>query len=583
MSPQSASPHSVALRDASIDRRAFLARLAWATPVLLGGTACVAPRRIPAGGRSQEMAADLVIIGGGLGGCAAALAAARHGLRVIMTEETDWIGGQLTQQAVPPDENQWIETIGCTRSYQALRTGIREYYRQHTPLTARARANPRLNPGNCWVSRIGCEPRVALAVLQNMLASYVHTGQVRVLLNHKATSADVHRDRVRAVRVTHVADGHAIVLNAPYFVDATELGDLLPLTETDYVVGAESMAQTGEPHAKVNAEPDNVQAFTICFAVDYRRGEDHVIDRPADYAYWRDLVIPAADGQSYRLLSFDEPANARIGFNPEARTGFWSYRRVIDRDLFTPSTETRGPYSDDVTIVNWAQNDYSFGSLIDVPDDTSQQHVARAKAQGLSLLYWLQTEAPRPDGGAGWKGLRLRPDIMGTTDGFAKYPYIRESRRILAECTVLEHHVTLEARAREVGPRPASLVAMPFTDSVGIGHYSMDLHRTTRGDYGRYGKTLPFQIPMGALIPRRMENLLPACKNAGVTHLTNGCYRLHPIEWNIGESVGVLAAFCLARRQLPRAVRNRPALRADFQTTLERDGVAVRWPVDLPR
>ena len=100
------------MRDTSIGRRDFLAQLALATPVLLGANACVMSHRIVAGGRGEELAADLVIIGGGLGGCSAALAAARHGLRVIMTEETDWIGGQLTQQAVPPDENQWIETIG---------------------------------------------------------------------------------------------------------------------------------------------------------------------------------------------------------------------------------------------------------------------------------------------------------------------------------------------------------------------------------------------------------------------------------------------------------------------------------------
>ena len=47
------------------------------------------------------------------------------------------------------------------------------------------------------------------------------------------------------------------------------------------------------------------------------------------------------------------------------------------------------------------------------------------------------------------------------------------------------------------------------------------------------------------VLPRRVENLLPACKNLGVTHLTNGCYRLHPVEWNIGESAGMLAAEAL--------------------------------------
>ncbi len=563
-----------------VGRRDFLKRLAVAAPVVWSAAACVAGRPYRSRENADELSADLVIIGAGLGGCAAALAAARRGLRVIMTEETDWIGGQLTQQAVPPDENAWIETIGGTRSYLALRTGMRDYYRTSTPLIARATSNPRLNPGNCWVSRIGCEPRVALAVLEAMLAPYVESGHVRILRHHTLVAADVDRDRVLAVWVRRHDSAHDtahdIVLRAPYFADATELGDLLPLTRTEYVTGAESIAQTGEPHAKRTAEPDNVQAFTMCFALEHRRGEHHLIDRPSDYAYWRDLAIPAADGVTYRLLSFDEPANQRIGFDPEQRTGYWSYRRVIDRDLFAPPPADDARYRHDVSIVNWGQNDYSFGSLIDVSTATAQQHMSRAKAQSLSLLYWLQTEAPRPDGGAGWAGLRLRPDVMGTDDGFAKYPYIRESRRIAADFTVWEQHVTADAR-------PNATHAADFPDSVGIGHYSMDLHRTTRGDYGRYGATLPFQIPLGALLPQRMENLLPACKNLGVTHLTNGCYRLHPIEWNIGESVGSLVAFCLTKQCTPRAVRQQAPLLQDFQRELERDGVPLHWPRELPR
>jgi hypothetical protein len=79
-----------------------------------------------------------------------------------------------------------------------------------------------------------------------------------------------------------------------------------------------------------------------------------------------------------------------------------------------------------------------------------------------------------------------------------------------------------------------------------------------------------------------MENLLPACKNLGVTHLTNGCYRLHPIEWNIGESVGALAAFCNLRRKSPRAVRHRTTLLRDYQQLLERDGVRLQWPTVMP-
>ena len=120
----------------------------------------------------REIAADLVIVGGGLGGCAAALAALRSGRSVVLTEPTDWIGGQLTSQAVPPDEHPWIEQFGASASYQSLRKAIRDYYRRHFPLNETARALPFLNPGNGSVSRLCCEPRVALAALTAMLAPY---------------------------------------------------------------------------------------------------------------------------------------------------------------------------------------------------------------------------------------------------------------------------------------------------------------------------------------------------------------------------------------------------------------------------
>lgn len=574
--PVETDPTNVAFK-----RRDFLKALGLGAPLILTG--CAGPslpgpssraasrRRSPRG--PSEMSADLVIIGGGLGGCAAALAAARNGLTVLMTEETDWIGGQLTQQAVPPDENRWIESFGGTRSYQALRQGIRDYYARHYPLTAQSRAETHLNPGNCWVSRLGAEPRVGLAVLREMLAPYQGNGQVRILLQHRAIAAEVEGDHVRAVQARSDVTGHERVLRARYFADATEQGDLLPLTRTEYAFGAESKAQTGEPDAKDEPELDNVQGFTFCFAMDYLAGEDHTIDRPHDYDYWRDFEFQCRNGDRQRLLSFDTPDTRKHGFDPVARKGFWTYRRIADRDLFQP-----GFYPGDITIVNWPQNDYAFGLIGEVSPEEAAKHLDRGKQLSLSLLYWLQTELPRPDGSTGWKGLRLRPDIVGTEDGLAKHAYIREGRRLKAEFTVLEQHIRTELRMQETGLSREQVRATPFADSVGIGSYWMDLHITTRGDSSAFGSTLPFQIPLGSLLPQRVENLLPACKNLGVTHLTNGAYRLHPIEWNLGESAGALAAFCHVRKCAPRAVRAHASLLTEFQTLLRTDGIRLEWP-----
>src|SRR5262249_61304249 len=114
---------------------------------------------------------------------------------------------------------------------------------------------------------------------------------------------------------------------------------------------------------------------------------------------------------------------------------------------------------------------------------------------------WMQTEVPRPDGESGWKGLRLRRDLVGTEDGLAKYPYIRESRRIRAEFTVLEQHVGTDARMKLTGKKREELTAERFHDSVGVGSYRIDLHPSTGGGNYIDVTPLPVQIPVRALLP----------------------------------------------------------------------------------
>jgi len=519
----------------------------------------------------QKMQSDVLVIGGGLGGCAAAMAAAKSGKRVILTEETDWIGGQVTSQAVPPDEHRWIEQFGCTRTYRAFRNNVRDYYKRNFPLTPSAMANTRLDPGNGIVSRLCVEPRAALAVLNEMMAPYVHSGAITILLNHVPVAAETDGDLVVSVTVRPACGGEELTLYAPYVLDATECGDLLPLAGVEYVMGAESKAETGEPNAlDGDAEPDDMQAFTYVFAVDYREGEDHTIEKPRDYELWKTYQAPFQEDvmlswatsnyspfQSYSLFRVPTPGIFSL----------WEYRRVIDESNFVPGT-----FDSDITLVNWPQNDYWLGNIVDVDEAERNVHLDRAKQLSLSLLYWLQTEAPRPDGGFGFPGVRLRKDVVGTEDGLAKAPYIRESRRIRAEFTVVEQHISPDVRG-------SGQAAEKFADSVGVGCYRIDLHPTTGGREGFYIPSLPFQIPLGSLIPVRVDNLLPACKNIGVTHLTNGCYRLHPVEWNVGEAAGHLAAYCLEHGLTPRQVRNTEQHLRDFQTLLVREGVELDWPV----
>lgn len=508
----------------------------------------------------------MLIVGGGTGGVAAALALWEKGLTVILTEETDWLGGQFTSQCVPPDEHPWIEQFGSTRRYRQLRERARSVFRSdhHGSLTARADSTT-INPGGGWVSRLTAPPECFHKAISHWFESLPPSGRAsapnRVFLHTVPIECSVQEARVDAVKMRDLRSGVENWIEAEFVLDATELGDVLALSETDHVVGAESKHETQEPHA-LDGQPEreNVQAFTWCAAIGFDSVGNHTISKPDQYELWRQFVPPHWTG---KLLDLTFP-NVRTGepmtlpvFDDLDTLTLFGYRQILDPSLFLTPIEP-------VTIMNWPQNDYTMGSVIGTDEETTVRHYEAAKQLTLSVLYWLQTDL-------GLSGLRLRPDITGTEDGLAKAPYHRESRRIRALETVTELDVSPDCH-------PGLVVAPNRIDSVGIGAYRIDLHPSANGAKTIDIGALPFQIPLGALVPRTVRNLLPACKNLGTTHVTNGCFRLHPVEWNIGEAAGLLAHFCLARDVSPQKVHENTVLVAEFQQLLSSEGVELAWP-----
>lgn len=526
--------------------------------------------------------ADVLIIGAGLGGVAAARAALALGRTVILTDAADWLGGQMTTQAVPPDEHPWIETDLVSAGYCELRTRIRDYYRNHRPLTAEASQDEHLNPGAGFVSKLCHEPRVSAAVLADMLAPDVAAGDLTLLLGHEPVAAERSGDRVRSVIVRDRASGGQHELSGQMVLDATELGDLLELADIPHVIGAESRSETGELHAPEEADPLDQQAITWCAAVEYRAGESHVIEEPESYAYWRDTVDPRWPGpqlswtdvhpitleERYRPLFEGTPEEA---VHSEHRD-LWHYRRILATRHLQP-----GYIGGDISLVNWPHTDYWELPLVGVSEETREEALRSARELTLSFVYWMQTDAPRPDGGRGYPELKLRGDVLGTDDGLAREPYIRESRRIKALFTVTEAHIGCEMRGEGAGSEL-------FEDTVGIGFYRIDLHPSTSGRTYVDIASFPFQIPLGALIPEQTENFLAANKNIGTTHITNGAYRLHPVEWSIGEAAGAIAAYSLDAGLTPAQVRQDPAQLRTFQELLsDRLGVPLAWPEEIRR
>jgi FAD dependent oxidoreductase len=535
-----------------------------------GGDASVAVVPCPRVDGVHGERCEILIVGGGTGGVAAALAAASAGRQVVLLEETDWLGGQLTAQGVSAlDEHAHIETFGGTASYYRLRDLLRDAYRPRAGDAGRAAD---FNPGRCWVSRLAFEPRVAVEAIDRLLQPHVDAGRLTILRRTKAIGASTDGVRIASVVAMNLDDARLHRFEARTVIDATELGDLLPLAGVEHVVGAETIAETGEPQAQpLQAQPHCVQSFTYTFACERRDdGERHVVERPEKYEHYRaaqpySLRIEVHGGEIYG------EASGWLDYRlyetrPGTKGGLWTYRRLLDRDCFA------GGVAHDLTLFNWPGNDYRDRSILEGGALAAARSLQDAKRVSLGFLHWLQSEAPAIGDRLGAPELRLRADVMGTADGLSKHPYIRESRRIRALKTIVEQEVSARHRP---GPRAAL-----FADSVGVGWYPIDIHRSGPDDIGASCRTKPFHVALGALLPVRVVNLIAGAKNIGTTHITNGCYRLHPVEWNVGEAAGALAAFAIENEVAPAAVRETPDLLARFQRRLLERGVPLVWPDD---
>ncbi|GII96543.1 FAD-dependent oxidoreductase [Sinosporangium siamense] len=516
---------------------------------------------------------DVAVYGGGLGGVAAALAAVKTGATVLLVVPGEWIGGQVSAQAVPPDEHPWIESLGCSASYRAFRDAVRRFYFEKYPVAARARNRPGFNPGLGNVGPLTHEPYVAQLVLESELYPWMSRGRLRVLKHSTLTEAHVDGDRIRSIGV-RTRGGAVREYEARYFLDASELGDLIDKAAVEHVIGAESRDETGELHALDVADPLDQQAMTWAMIVGYVPDGDFTIDRPEQYDYWRAYRPEFWPGPflGWQISDYvTHTPRPRPLFTNEVnesgvRYDLWSSRRILASHQFD------GRWESDLSAAVWPMMDYFDRPLLGVGEEGKALALEGARQLSLSLIYWIQTEAPRHDGGHGYPGLRPRPDLTGTEDGLAMEPYIREARRIRARFTVTESHVGVEAREGRAG-------AEAFPDTVGIGAYRMDLHPSTSGRNSVDIDTWPFQIPLGALLPVRVSNLIAAAKNIGTTHITNGAYRVHPVEWAIGEAAGALAAFCVLEGTTPPQVHARERTLADYQRLLRTQlDVPLEWP-----
>ena len=526
-------------------------------------------RAVPVGKNPQRiLTCDVLVVGGGLGGVAAAEALGRQGITTILTEPTSLLGGQLTAQAVPvPDENSYIErTPGVgTRSYRELREQLRGLYAS-MPGIKNGRST---NVGQCWVSRVSGEPLVWHQAILGRLEQVKSAGGLREVLT-RTQLVEIkrfpHNDRYHYADLVNLDSGRITRVAAKYLLDATEWGDGIAKSGNGWVVGQENRSAHNEKNAPETAQPNWVQSFTYCFAVRWQpEGPHHIVEKPAEYDYFKSLG-------EYTLGYDYSDARGRVYYKVFERVQggggpFWTYRRLIASSSFTDNPK----YAQDLALINWRGNDFHEESPVGKPVDEQVRILKRGKAFAQGFLYWLQTECPRDDGGTGYPEMQLAMDVMNSEDGFAVHPYIRESRRLEAVFTLNQNHLAPDET------NPDKMWGEEFPDTVGIALYAMDIH-PSKGEAPFLSRSLPYHLPLGSFIPARgPANVLPAAKNFGATRLALSSARMHPTEWHVGEVAGHLASYCVRHRINPADVRNNPERLKKFQKELEEAGIPLRW------
>ncbi len=622
----------------------------------------------------KNVECDLLIVGGGLAGSAAAYEGLLAGKTVCLTEITDWVGGQISSQGTSAlDERPTQRSLLLyPRGYLELRQGIQNKYGL-------------LNPGACWVSEACFMPEAGNEILLKMFKKAEKKGKEKLHWFPSTVIKDMtikDNQITEAIAIQHqpapgtpplnteplsdiIEDAYdynnsqrfdkKIIRFTPkikadkgadwHIIEATETGEIIGLTNIPHQLGIDPRSPQEPTSSSITGDPYCTQGFTYTFAME-ATSNPQTHKKPPFYEQY-------APYYSYEL-----PRLANFNL-------VYTYRRIHSikpREKRSPNPREWSIYPGDISMQNWTWgNDYRPGTSEDNLILTSGQlattgqlepggwkgglrteTLRKGEENALGFFYWLVAGTTDSQLGAGvkekhpnYRYLSGLNSPMGTVHGLSKYPYMREGRRIIgrpaygykngfmvSEIDISRNNfrqgwytdnLTPEAyrllwlnlggldslpvlsgqeTIADIQPRSRATI---YPDTVGIGHYAIDFHpcltkspaetpgNTEReGERRGQGQAYPFQIPLRALIPQQIDNLLVAGKSIATSHIAAAAYRVHSFEWSVGAAAGTTAVFSLEKQVFPyELVDNLPyrePLLDELQRLLEKNKNPILFP-----
>lgn len=449
----------------------------------------------------SQQATDLVIIGGGASGTAAAIQAARMGVKVTVLEETVWLGGMLTAAGVSAIDGN-----------HELPSGIWGEFREK--LYAHYGGPQAVGTG--WVSHTLFEPSVGNQIFQDWVKSEPN---INVLFKVVWTGAAFQNGMWH---VSFLEKGKMKSINAKMLIDATELGDVAASLGYDYFVGMDSQDRFGEVFAPAVAN-DIVQDLTyVVILKDYGGGKDMTIPKPKGYN--PDMFRCACDHAD--PISFDNPqSDCQKMLN---------YGRLPN-----------GKY-----MINWPNcgNDI-YMNIIELSREDRIKALEEAKLHSLRFVYYIQTEL-------GFRNLGPADDEFPTKDKLPMIPYHRESRRMVSEAMFTLPHV-LDPFSQS---NPLYRTGVAVGDYTIDHHHKMN-PEAPEIDFIKI-RVPSYNVPLGSLIPENSTHLIVAEKSIGVSNIVNGASRLQPVVLGIGQAAGALAGTALLKKQSLQEIKVREVQQA---------------------
>ncbi len=470
-------------------------------------------------GQQDTKQTDVLVVGGGTGGTAAGIEAARQGANTIIVEPGPWLGGMLTAAGVSATDGNHAMPAGI---WGEFRQRIYDHYGGPDSVATG------------WVSNTQFEPHVGAAIFAKMAAA-----APKLTLWHGARFVSAKKlERGWEVVVAKQNEGEVRV-KCRILVDATDLGDVAAAVGCGYDLGMDARSETGEPMAPEQSN-DIVQDLTWCAILkDFGKGADKTIAKPEGY-----------DPAAFKCCCDPSPQPPKAeeapcpGEKPHPCPTMLNYAKLPG-----------GKY-----LLNWPLhgNDF-YANVSELPQNERLAFYEKAKQKTLCFIYYIQSEL-------GYRHLGLPDDEFPTPDRLALMPYHREGRRIhgLVQLTVNQFGISVPfGNDKGLQHAPQSAIRNPpsaiILTGIAVGDYPIDHHHKERPDAPAidFPPVPSFSIPAGCLIPRDVNDLLIADKAISVSNIVNGASRLQPVILQVGQAAGIMAAMCVKQDVSPKKLKVR--------------------------